>query len=160
MKRLYTTIICCILMVLLVPYPDKIAVSEKSATYTHYIYMVGHAGWLHYAINTWTLLVLHNLFKWYRVAVAYIVAVTISYLLLPPQPMIGASVLTCFFMGFWAAYAWRKAKLGVLMTVALLVLTCILPGFAGLPHIATYAAGILFGLTEQRLWRVHSYLKY
>ena len=122
--------------------------------------MAGHAGWLHYAVNVWSLLMLHNLFKWYRVLTAYMVAVLIGYTLLPSNPMVGASVFTCFFIGFWAVYSWYKDKLGVLMSVALLVLTCVLPGFAGIPHVAAYIAGLLFSLSERAAWRMINYLKF
>lgn len=160
MKRLYITIIICVLMGVMVPCTEQTAVSKTSDTYTHYIYMIGHAGWLHYAVNTWTLLALHNLYRWYRVLTAYIVAVVISYILFPPQPMVGASVITCFFIGFWTSYMWRKETLGVLMNIALLILTCLLPGFAGLPHLATYSTGLIFGLIEKSVWRIRNYLKY
>lgn len=142
------------------PYTDSLAVSATSPTYTHFLYVAGHAGWLHYAINAWTLLVFHNLYSWYRVLAAYWCAVIISYILLPAQPMVGASVFTCFFIGFYAIYMWYKDKVITLMTVALLTLTVVLPGFAGIPHVAAYIAGLLFSLIERIAWRTANYLKY
>ena len=147
-------------MAVCLPYADILAVSDTSPTYTHFVYMAGHAGWLHYAVNAWSLLVLHNLYKWYRVLSAYIIAVFISYTLLPAQPMVGASVFTCFFIGFWAVYLWHRDKLAVILSIALLALTCILPGFAGVPHVAAYIYGVLFCETERRVWRIINYLKF
>lgn len=147
-------------MALLLPYTDMLAVSDTSPTYTHFVYMVGHANWLHYAINAWTLLVFHNLFKIYRVIAAYLCAVIISYTLLPSRPMVGASVFNCFFMGFWALYMWYREKLGAVMTVALLILTCLLPGFAGIQHVAAYITGLLFSYAEKKVWHAISFLKF
>lgn len=160
MKRFKMTLIICVLMAVALPYTDRLAVSSTSPAYTHFVYMAGHAGWLHYVINAWTLLVFHNLFSWYRVLAAYLCAVVISYTLLPTQPMVGASVFTCFFIGFYAIYSWYKDKIINLMTVALLALTVVLPGFAGIPHVAAYIAGLLFSYAERVTWRAINYLKY
>lgn len=147
-------------MATLLPYTDMLAVSDTSPTYTHFVYMIGHANLLHYGINVWTLLMLHNLFKLYRVIAAYLCAIIISYTLLPDQPMVGASVFTCFFIGLIALYMWHRDKLGAIMTQALLLLTCIIPGFAGMPHVAAYIFGLLFSLIEMKVWHIVSFLKF
>lgn len=159
MKRFHTTIAACILMILLLPLADRLAVSHTSPTYTHFVYMAGHANLLHWAINAWTLLVLHNLFRWYRVTVAYAFAVLVSYILLPPMPMLGASVFTCFFIGFAMPHLWTKSRLTVGMTVALLLLTCILPNLAGVQHVAAFTVGILFSYSEGFCRNMSNYLK-
>lgn len=148
MRKFSMTIAVCLAMAAALPFTDRLAVSEDSAAYTHYIYMIGHAGWLHWAVNAWTLLVMHNLFRWYRVAAAYGFAVLVSYVMLPERPMVGASVFTCFFIGFATPYLWRKSRLTVAMTMALLLLTCILPGFAGLQHAAAFVFGLAFSHAE------------
>ena len=135
-------------MALLKPYADVMAVSASSPAYTHYIYMFAHGGWLHLAVNVWTLLVLHNLFTWYRVMTAYLWAVLMSFFLLPDLPMVGASVITCFFIGFVMPHMWHRSRLSVLMTAALLLLTCVLPGMAGLPHVASAIVGLAFVYAE------------
>lgn len=160
MHRFWFTLISCLMMALLLPYTDMLAVSDTSPTYTHFVYLVGHASWLHYAVNAWTLLVFHNLFKIYRVIAAYLCAVIISYTLLPSQPMVGASVFNCFFMGFWSLYLWYREKLGAVMTVALLILTCLLPGFAGIQHVAAFITGLLFSYAEKKVWHAISFLKF
>ena len=148
MRRFHATIIVCLMMALLVPLADRLAVSHDTPTYTHYLYMTGHANWLHWTVNAWTLLVLHNLFRWYRVIAAYAFAVLMSYIMLPPMPMVGASVFTCFFIGFAMPHLWTKSRLTVGMTAALLMLTCILPGFAGIQHVTASAFGLAFSYGE------------
>lgn len=148
MAKFRITIIVCLVMALAVPLTDRLAVSESSPAYTHFIYMTGHDGWIHYAVNAWSLLVMHNLFRWYRVLSAYALAVLISFVALPEQPMVGASVFTCFFFGFAAPWLWRRERLAVLMTIGLLVLTCILPGFAGMAHVIAFTVGVVFSIGE------------
>ncbi len=160
MRRFYFTWTVLVLMAAAVPHTDRLAVSATSPAYTHFLYMAGHAGWLHYAINAWTLLAFHNLFAWYRVLAAYLCAVIISYILLPAQPMVGASVFTCFFIGFYAIYMWYKDKVITLMTIALLALTVVLPGFAGIQHVAAYITGLLFSYAEKKVWHAISFLKF
>lgn len=159
MNRFRITIVVIILMLLVVPYTGQLAVSDSSPLHTHFLYMCGHEGYLHYIINAWSLLVMHNLFRWYRVVAAYLFAVLLSFIALPAQPMVGASVFTCFFFGFTAPWLWRKERLVLLMTVGLLLLTCILPGFAGIPHVAAFAFGTCFSFAELYIKLIRRYLK-
>ena len=158
MNRFRIAMAACLLMALCVPLSGYMAVSADAPAYTHYVYMLGHAGWLHYLVNTWSLMVLHNLFRWYRVISAYLFAVALTFFALPPQPMIGASTFTCFFFGFTAPWLWRKERLALFLMVALLLLTCILPGFAGIPHVAAFSFGVVFSLAEGYTRRIHHYL--
>lgn len=160
MNKFHVTIFVCLLMALTVPFTEQLAVTKDSPLSTHFLYIVGHDGYLHYTINAWSLLVMHNLFRWYRVLAAYLCAVMLSFIALPTQPMVGASVFTCFFFGFTAPWLWHKDRLVLLMTVALLLLTCILPGFAGVPHVAAFAFGIAFSFVESYVRRLHNYLQH
>lgn len=146
-------------MAFLVPLTDSLAVSRTSPVYTHFLYIFGHDGYLHYIINAWSLLVMHNLFRWYRVVSAYLFAVLLSFVALPAQPMVGASVFTCFFFGFTAPWLWRKERLLLILTVGLLLLTCILPGFAGIPHVAAFSFGLIFSIVEFYIHRLRHYLR-
>ena len=157
MRRLYITIFASFIMLLLMPLADSMAVSEISPLYTHYVYMFAHGGLLHLTVNVWALLVLHNLYTWYRVSASYLWAVAMSFFLLPSQPMLGASVITCFFIGFIMPYMWRKSRLTVLMTVSLLLLTCVLPGMAGVQHVASFVFGLGFCYAEGL---VRDFIKY
>ena len=158
MKRFRITIAACILLAVLVPFPEYLAVSHDTPLYTHLAYVFGHEGWLHYIINAWSLLAMHNLFRWYRVISAYLFAVALTFFALPPQPMIGASTFTCFFFGFTAPWLWRKERLALFLMVVLLLLTCILPGFAGIPHVTAFSFGVVFSLAEGYTRRIHHYL--
>lgn len=158
MNKFRITLIACIFMAALIPNTDELAVSDNSPLYTHFVYILGHDGFLHYAINAWSLLVMHNLFRWYRVLTAYLFAVLVSFVALPAQPMVGASVFTCFFFGFTAPWLWHKERLLLCMTVGLLLLTCILPGFAGIPHVAAFAFGVVFSYLESFIRNIHHYL--
>lgn len=158
MKRFRITTAACIVLAFLVPLSEYLAVSHDTPLYTHFAYVFGHEGWLHYIINAWSLLAMHNLFRWYRVASAYLFAVALTFFALPPQPMIGASTFTCFFFGFTAPWLWRKERLALFLMVALLLLTCILPGFAGIPHVAAFSFGVVFSLAEGYTRRIHHYL--
>ena len=159
MLRFRLTIALCAVMAVLVPFTPVLAVSPATPPYTHLVYVLGHDGWIHYAVNAWSLLVMHNLFRWYRVAVAYGLTVLISYIALPPQPMVGASVFTCFFFGFAAPWLWRRERLAVIMTIGLLLLTCILPGFAGVPHVVAFASGVVFSTGEGIVREIKGYLE-
>ena len=159
MNKFRITIIVCLCMMALVPNTETLAVSETSPLYTHFVYFLGHDGFLHYAINAWSLLVMHNLFRWYRVVVAYLFAVGLSFVALPEQPMVGASVFTCFFFGFTAPWLWYKERLLLCMTIGLLLLTCILPGFAGIPHIASFVFGAFCSYAESFIRNIREYLQ-
>ena len=159
MNRFKITIAVCMLMLAAVSFTDLLAVSHGSPLYTHFVYVFGHDGYLHYIINAWSLLAMHNLFRWYRVTAAYAFAVLLSFVALPAQPMVGASVLTCFFFGFTAPWLWRKERMLLILTVGLLLLTCVLPGFAGIPHVLSFSFGLLFSFAEGFVHSIISYLK-
>jgi hypothetical protein len=147
------------MMALLVPMTDILAVSHTAPLYTHFLYTVGHDGYMHYVINAWSLLVMHNLFRWYRVLAAYLFAILLSFIALPSQPMVGASVFTCFFFGFTAPWLWRKERVLLIMTAGLMLLTCVLPGFAGIPHVSAFAFGVFFAFSEYYIIRIRHYLR-
>lgn len=159
MNRFRIMLFVCAIMAGLVQLTDILAVSHHTPLYTHFLYIVGHDGYLHYIINAWSLLVMHNLFRWYRVLVAYAFAVLLSFIALPAQPMVGASVFTCFFFGFTAPWLWRKERMLLILTVGLLLMTCVLPGFAGIPHVAAYAFGVVFSFAEFYVNCIRHYLK-
>jgi len=159
MIRFKLSIVICLLMALAVPFSATMAVSAGSPTYTHYIYMFGHASWLHYAVNIWSLMVLHNLFRWYRVIAAYLWAVVLSYFVHFDKPLLGASVIVCFFIGMIILNLWKKQRLSAILTVVILFLTCFLPGFAGIIHIQAFLFGLLFFLIEMLICHIHKIIK-
>jgi hypothetical protein len=158
MNKFRITILACLLMLLAVPFTEQLAVANGTPLHTHLLYVVGHDGYLHYLVNAWSLLVMHNLFRWYRALSAYLFAVLLSFIALPDQPMVGASVFTCFFFGFTAPWLWVRERLVLILTIGLLLLTCVLPGFAGIPHVASFSFGVLFSFGESYVRRIRQYL--
>ena len=125
--------------------------------------MFGHAGLLHWAVNSWALLVLHNLFRQARLFVAYVLAVIASFvpscspyaataLQSPSQhPVLGASVITCFFFGLLMPSLWRKDRLSACMTAALILIAFFIPGIAAFHHLLMFLSGIAWSYIE-RAW--------
>ena len=148
MKRLYLTLALCVLMLALMPVAPALAVSHLSPLTSHLFYMFAHANVLHWLINAWTLLVLHNTFRWYRCLAAYLLAVAASFVpcsVIISRPTMGASALSCFFLGLITPHLWHSGKRSsVLMMLALLLLGFFLPGIAAGLHVALYLCGLLF----------------
>lgn len=145
-------------MLPLVPHAELFAVGASTPFYTHFVFMVGHAGWIHWACNSWSLIVLHNIIKWYRLLVAYICSVMLSFILVLDKPVIGASVIVTFLMGMLARQLYIKSKLSFYLTVSLLVFSCFLPGFAGIYHIILFLLGVGFYRIEFFVRRILGYI--
>lgn len=143
MKRLLVTLLLIAVMLPLTSFSERLACSRDTPLYTHFVYLFGHASILHWACNSWSLLVLHNLFSRYRMAAAYICAVAVSFIP-SARPVIGISVIVCFFIGFYMTVLWKQNRRAVFLTVALLLLSCALPGFAGFYHVFTAVCGFAF----------------
>lgn len=152
MIRLYLTITAIAIMAALIPFAADLAVSSSSPLTTHFCYMFGHAGILHWAVNSWALLVLHNLFRPSRLIAAYLLSVAISFASFTQQPVIGASVITCFFFGFMAPHLWHKDRLSACMMMAILLIAFFIPGIAAVPHLLMFVAGLVW-LYAERLIR-------
>lgn len=146
MKRLYLTLALCALMLALLPVAPALAVTPSAPFLAHLAYMFAHASVLHWIVNAWTLLVLHNTFRWYRCLAAYLLAVGASFVpCVMSRPSLGASVFSCFFLGLITPHLWHSGKRSsVLMMAALLLLGFFLPGIAAGLHVALYLCGILF----------------
>ena len=151
MKRLFITVVTVLAMGFLIPLAPLLAVSDTSPVYTHFVYMFGHANFLHWLINGWALLVLHNLFRPYRLEATYIFAVLISFI--PgisgdTDGLLGASVVTTFFFGFYTPHLWGADKLTALMTLAIILVGFLVPGIAAWPHLLMYLCGVGFFFIE------------
>lgn len=129
------------LMGALLPVSDRLAESR-------WTYMLGHGGWLHYALNMATALLLWKAASPGRLTVAYACAVACAGL--PTQrPVVGWSVMTCFILGTLAGRMPARKRLGLAAGVAA---TALLPGVATGHHAALLALGYLYGKVERR-WR-------
>ena len=151
MKRLYAVTLAVIIMAFLIPLAPYMAISGDSPYYTHFVYMFGHANILHWLINGWALLVLHNLFRPYRLFIAYILSalMTFSPLISHTSPLVGSSVLTCFFFGFMLPWLYYKSKVSAFMMTALILVGFFIPGIAALPHLIMFVSGFCWCFVER-----------
>ena len=169
MTKLYITAIAVCIMACLIPIAPLMAVSVGSPFYTHFTYQFAHAGIMHWLINAWALLVLHNILSLPRLAVAYTVSVLITFSplssFLSPltshlSPLLGSSVITCFFFGFLAPYFWRKGeKLTASMMLALILVGFFIPGMAALPHLLMFLSGIAWFFIERLVANIRQFVQ-
>nr|WP_295278074.1 hypothetical protein [uncultured Prevotella sp.] len=148
MRTLYITILLIALMALAIPLHDKLAVSPTTPTYTHLVYMFGHAGFIHWAVNSWCILMLHHQFKPHRVIASWLGSVVLSFLYYPSLPVLGASVIISFFMGITSPWLYRYKRLAFWQMVVLLAIGCVLPHIAGTYHLVLFAFGFLYAKVE------------
>lgn len=158
MKSLYITFSFCILILPLILLQKSLACLPGFPLYRHLLYLFSHASFFHWLCNSWSLLVFHNIFRPSRLIVAYVLSVLVSFLPLSNMPVLGMSVVVCFFIGFAARYLYRKNRLGFSLTLAILIGSCFLPGFAGLYHIIMFAFGFLYYTVERLLRRIGHYV--
>ena len=158
MKSLFITFAFSLLILPLILLRDSFACLPVSPLYRHMLYIFAHASIIHWLCNSWSLLVFHNLFRPSRLIVAYVLSVLVSFLPLSKLPVLGLSVVVCFFFGFAARYLYLKNRLGMFLTLALLVGSCFLPGFAGLYHIIMFIFGFLYYPVEGLLRRIGNYV--
>lgn len=158
MKNLYITFSFCLIILPLILLRDRLACMPESQLYRHMLYMFAHASVIHWISNTWSLLVFHNLFRPSRLITAYILSVLVSFLPLSRLPVLGLSVIVCFFVGLAARYLYRTNPIGMLLSLTLLVGSCFLPGFAGLYHIVMFALGFLYLPVECFFKRISNYI--
>ncbi len=165
MKKLYLTALAVALMAPLIPLAPLLAVAPGSPGFTHWLYMLGHGNVLHWLVNGWTLLMLHNVFRWYRLLTAYLVAVAASFILplvpytavSPPSPVLGASVITAFFLGWVSPHYWQRDRLTACFIAAIIIAGFFIPGIAAAYHALPYALGILAVYAERA---VRSFLNF
>jgi len=157
MKRLYLTASACLLMACLIPVSPSLAVVPAASTAgSHFLYMFAHVSFLHWLINAWSLLVIHNLLRWHRLLTAYTLAVLLSYVpaAVPadsPAGVLGLSVITTFFFGFLTPYYWRRNRSIPLMMIALILIGCFIPGVAAAFHVIPFTVGMAYWHIEGRV---------
>lgn len=158
MNTLYITFAFALLLLPLILLKGSFACLPGSPLYRHLIYLFSHASFIHWLCNSWSLLVFHNLFRPSRLIVAYVLSVLVSFLPLSKLPVLGMSVVVCFFFGLAARYIYGKNRRGLVLSLALLVGSCFLPGFAGLYHIIMFVCGFLYYPVEGFLRRIGNYV--
>ena len=148
MRTLYLTIIFVALMALAIPLHHSLAVSASSPLYTHFVYMFGHAGFIHWAVNSWCLVMLHHHFRAIRIVLAWLASVILSFIYYPSLPVLGASVLISFFMGITAPWLYTYKRLAFLQMLFILAIGCFIPHIAGVYHLVLFTLGILYAKIE------------
>jgi hypothetical protein len=73
------------------------------------------------------------------VLASWLASVGLSFLYYPSLPVLGASVIISFFMGFTAPWLYRRKRLAFWQMLILLVIGCLLPHIAGIYHLILFA---------------------
>lgn len=160
MTKFYITLAFCLLLIPFIAHTAWFAVGVSKPLYTHFVYMFGHSGWLHWTVNAWSLLMLHNVIKWYRLLAAYALSVLLSFIYLPSLPVVGLSVVVVFLLGMAATQIWYRDRWALGLTVGLLFIGCFLPGFAGVYHVVMFALGYAFFRLECLVRRFVNYAQH
>jgi hypothetical protein len=118
-------------MTVLLPYHEFLSGS-------HWLYMFGHAGWLHYLLNGIAWAFLWKVITPARTLVAWMFAVGISFFIPSGSPVIGWSVIIYYYTGLCLSSmdGGRRNRL-----FAITALGFFLPHIAGGYHAAMLAAG-------------------
>lgn len=156
MRTLYITLVSCIFMLCIVPLHRYLAVSASSPLYVHFIYMFGHANFIHWAVNAWCLLMVHHQFRIHRLLASWLGSVALSFVYYPSLPVLGASVVISFFMGFTAPWLYRCKRLAFWQMIALLFVGCLLPHIAGVYHLILFSLGFVYAKAERFVCQAHS----
>lgn len=156
MRTLYITIIIVILMGFIIPLHADMAVSPSSPIYSHFVYMFGHANFMHWAVNSWCLLMVHHQFRFHRLLASWMVSVELSFIYYPSLPVLGISVIISFFMGFTTPWLYRRKRLAFWQMIILLGAGCLLPHIAGIYHLILFATGLIYAMAERLFHQVNS----
>lgn len=149
MRTLYITLICIFLMAIIVPLHASLAVSPSSPLYTHFAYMFGHANFIHWGINGWCILMVHHQFRFHRLLAAWLCSVLLSFIYYPALPVLGASVLISFFMGFSAHWYYRYHRIYFWQMVLGMAIGFLLPYIAGIFHVVLFCLGFIYAKAER-----------
>ena len=157
-QQLKTTAIALVLMLLLLPFKGAMAVSEGSAWWTHFVYMLAHGNLIHLAVNGWALLLMHRILLPYRVVAAYIAAVIVSYCYYPELPVLGASTVIMFMTGYMLPWIRQTRGWGsIVFIAACMSVGFIVPQLAGMYHLLCTLAGLVFFYVDRTVQGVWSY---
>lgn len=143
MTRLIIIIVVSLVMLVLTPFKGVLAISADSPWYTHITYMFAHANILHWAINAYALVLLHHHITLTAVVTAVVTAVGISFLPVS-SPLLGASVITFFFVGTLATRLYRYNSTAFWQCIIFLIVAFFLPAIAALQHLIAFLIGMAY----------------
>lgn len=130
------------LLAFLIPYRDMLAVSRESEWWTHFAYMLGHAGWLHYMLNGIGWLAMRKIITPARTVTACIIG---WFIPATDMPVLGWSVVLYYYMGLCLATMRRADKWRLIGIVAIGFL---MPWIAAWHHAIMLAAGWMIRKVE------------
>lgn len=156
MRTLYITLLIILLMAFIIPLHANMAVSPSTPIYSHFVYMFGHANFIHWAVNAWCLLMVHRQFSFHRLLASWLASVALSFLYYPSLPVLGASVIISFFMGFTAPLLYRRKRIAFCQMLLLLLIGCLLPHIAGIYHLILFALGFIYAKAESFVHRANT----
>lgn len=132
------------LLCVLIPFGGQLAVSETSAWWTHFTYMLGHANVLHYCLNGigWTLM--RPILTPARTLTACLIAAAIPASAIP---VLGWSVILYYYMGLCLASMPRGARVRLLLLVSI---GFFIPWIAAWHHAVMLTAGWLIRKVERK----------
>lgn len=146
---MYRSLLAILIMFCLIPATPIMATSASAPVYTHFIYMFAHANILHWAVNSWAILVLARFLKPARLITAYAMAVILSFIPFSENKLCGASVITYFIIGFLLPALRRYKPSAAIQMAIIIVVGCFIPGIAGIHHIFMTATGIIYRPAER-----------
>lgn len=125
---------------------DGDGVSVGCSLLSRFSYPLFHVNLLHAFCNAWCLISLVFLYDlpWWKIALAYIIAVSIPVWFLPAAPVVGMSGVCFALMGLCLPIVQRKLYFSAWVAL-FLALGIILPGVAWTVHLYCYVIGVLVG---------------
>lgn len=121
-----------------------LAVSDTSAWWTHYTYMFGHAGWLHYCMNGLGWFLMRPIHTPCRTLTAIVIA---SLIPATATPTLGWSVVLYYYMGLCLASMKTGDKVRMLL---LIFVGFFIPWIAAQHHAVMLLSGWLVRKVERR----------
>lgn len=114
---------------------------------SHWLYMFGHAGLMHYALNGLGWLFLWRVITPWRTLAAWLVSVGVSFIVPSNHPVIGWSVVIYYYLGLCLSSMDRQSRNRFLL---LTLVGFFLPHIAAAHHAAMLAIGFLMRKLEVR----------
>ena len=157
--RLIIATALIILMAGLMHLAPVMAYGPGTASYTHWVYMFAHGSWLHWAVNSYMLLLFHHVMHAHRTIAAYIASVLVTYIYTPDIPVVGISTMILFIVGYMIPYKIRKYGIATLAILAIILLVgMIVQEFAGAYHLMCTALGLIYYYAEGFVRRTYDYV--
>lgn len=145
------------------PWSHGFAVHASAPWYTYFIYMFGHASFLHCLVNAWCLLTLVNVLSPWRCLCAYVSSVLLAVAVFsqpfaPSRPVLGLSVVIFYFYGYITRHLWRTNIFTLLSFIPVLALGFFFPHIASGFHLLSFCIGFLAWHIELAAVRIRSFL--